>query len=157
MCSLPFMSRHRSDFLFTLWELWIINSAHRHPSAPSCNTTSWPFSPAQPRVDCHTHLEWEWRRCPPTLAAAQPGRPTSLRVKSVAQSEKSFSGSKHCFSSCPTGFGIERLCAVTGRRPEGLPHLQACDPISIKNGKSHGREISPRCSGRASEPVGVYK
>lgn len=46
---------------------------------------------------------------------------------------------------------------MTGRRPEGLPHLQACDPITLKNAKSHGREISPWCSGRASEQLGMCK
>lgn len=88
------------------------------------------------------------------LAAALPGRPTSLRLKFVTQSrwfidKKSLSCSNHCCSSCPTG-GIERLCVMTGCRPEGLPHSQACDPITLKNAKSHGREISPRCSGRAN-------
>lgn len=75
---------------------------------------------------------------------------------SVVHRQKPLSPSNHCFSSCPTG-GIERLCAMTGRRPEGLPHLQACDPITLKNAKSHGREISPWCSGRASEQLGMCK
>lgn len=161
ICSLPFMARYPSDFLFTHWEVWIINSDYRHLSVLSCRAPADRHHPVQPTV-LHTgsgHLHQPGQ-------GVKEGTSNDARCSTAWNANISQSEVCHTISVVhidkipllvPTSFFSswligrkERLCVSTGHWPKGLPHLQASNPIILKNAKSHGREISLWCSERSS-------